>query len=95
MVVFSKFLQADFFSNALTLYFFQTMLSSYQTDKNNCWKNKVAAIYLVTTFSTKGKVEIFGATQVSELVNLTTFFENHVAPELKDPAGKYPSTHFG
>ncbi|CAB4022796.1 exportin-2-like, partial [Paramuricea clavata] len=49
------------------------------------WKSKDCAIYLVTSLATKKQTAKHGATQASELVNLTDFFNNQILPELKSP----------
>uniref|UniRef100_A0A2P2I486 Exportin-2 n=1 Tax=Hirondellea gigas TaxID=1518452 RepID=A0A2P2I486_9CRUS len=61
----------------------QNMLSSYQTNPAECWRNKVAAIYLVTTLSAKGATARHGTTQVNNLVNVTELYTAHIAPELQ------------
>lgn len=62
----------------------QNMLQSYQAKPNECWRNKVAALYLVTTLSAKGSTARHGTTQVNALVNVTDFFTTHVLPELQN-----------
>ncbi|CAL4096864.1 unnamed protein product [Meganyctiphanes norvegica] len=62
----------------------QSMLSTYGEKPNECWRNKVAAIYLVTTLSAKGQTARHGATQINELVNITEFYQNHIMPELQN-----------
>ncbi|RXG60395.1 hypothetical protein Avbf_15066 [Armadillidium vulgare] len=62
----------------------QTMLASYAQKPEEFWRNKVAAIYLVTTLSTKGSTARHGATQINELVNLPEFYQLHILPELQN-----------
>ncbi|XP_068237725.1 exportin-2 [Palaemon carinicauda] len=62
----------------------QSMLATYNEKPNECWRNKVAAMYLVTTLSAKGSTARQGATQINELVNITEFYQNHVLPELQN-----------
>lgn len=62
----------------------QSMLTTYNEKPMECWRNKVAAIYLVTTLSAKGSTARQGATQINELVNITEFYQNHVLPELQN-----------
>ncbi|XP_037790286.1 exportin-2-like [Penaeus monodon] len=62
----------------------QSMLATYGEKPNECWRNKVAAIYLVTTLSAKGHTARHGATQINELVNITEFYQNHILPELQN-----------
>ena len=61
----------------------QSMLATYTEKPAECWRNKVAAIYLVTTLSAKGQTARHGATLINELVNITDFFQGHILPELK------------
>ena len=64
------------------------MLAAYQSNPDQFWRNKVAALYLVTTLSAKGSTARFGATQINSLVNLDEFFNSHVLPELKGANGE-------
>lgn len=64
------------------------MLNSYNEKPSEFWRNKVAAIYLVTTLSAKGQTARHGATQVNELVNLTEFFQANILPELQNQDGE-------
>ncbi|XP_076036358.1 chromosome segregation 1 [Oratosquilla oratoria] len=63
----------------------QSMLATYAEKPTDCWKNKVAALYLVTTLSAKGQTARHGATQINELVNISEFYQNHVLPEIQNP----------
>ncbi|KAK7073145.1 hypothetical protein SK128_011362 [Halocaridina rubra] len=75
------------FEAKMTLVFgqyIQSMLSTYNENPMECWRNKVAAIYLVTTLSAKGSTARQGATQINELVNIMEFYQNHVLPELQN-----------
>lgn len=63
------------------------MLASYAQKPEEFWRNKVAAIYLVTTLSTKGSTARHGATQINELVNLPEFYQLHILPELQNQNG--------
>ena len=69
--------------------FSQSMLSTYSAKPQECWRNKVAAIYLVTTLSAKGQTARHGATQINELVNITEFYQNHILPELQSNDGMF------
>ncbi|XP_045624076.1 exportin-2 isoform X1 [Procambarus clarkii] len=62
----------------------QSMLATYAEKPAECWRNKVAAIYLVTTLSAKGHTARHGATKINELVNITEFFQGQILPELKN-----------
>uniref|UniRef100_A0A0X3PS99 Exportin-2 n=1 Tax=Schistocephalus solidus TaxID=70667 RepID=A0A0X3PS99_SCHSO len=50
------------------------------------WGAKDSALLLVTSLASRGKTEKLGVTSSSELVNIPTFFESHVLPELQNPA---------
>lgn len=62
----------------------QSMLATYAEKPTECWRNKVAAIYLVTTLSAKGQTARHGTTKVNELVNITEFYQGHILPELQN-----------
>ena len=62
--------------------FVVTMLNQYAANSSAFWKNKDAAIYLVTSLAQKGATAKFGTTKSNELVNLVEFFTGHVLPEL-------------
>ncbi|VDL61902.1 unnamed protein product [Hymenolepis diminuta] len=49
------------------------------------WCNKDSALLLVTSLAAKSKTEKLGVTSSSKLVNIPTFFETHVLPELQSP----------
>jgi len=73
------------------MYRLQTMLSAYNSNPEEYWRNKVAAIYLVTTLSAKGSTARHGATQINTLVNISDFCTSHVFPELSnDSVDKLP-----
>lgn len=60
-----------------------SMLQLYQTESGNNWKAKDAAIFLVTSLASKKQTAKHGTTQASELVNLQSFFAEHILPELQ------------
>ena len=62
-----------------------SMLNQYATNAAVHWKNKDAAIYLVTSLAQKGSTAKLGTTKSNELVNLVEFFTGHVLPELSGP----------
>jgi len=64
------------------------MLSNYAANPTQNWKNKDAAIYLVTSLASKGKTEKHGITQTNQLVNLVDFYQGHILPELSQSDGK-------
>lgn len=61
----------------------QHMLQEYAKNPSKNWKNKDAAIYLVTSLAAKGKTQKLGITQTSSLVNVVEFFNNHIVPDLQ------------
>ncbi|CAH8575839.1 unnamed protein product [Heterobilharzia americana] len=66
------------------------LLNEYASTPNGgAWTSKDAALLLVTSVASRGKTEKHGVTVSTELVNLTTFFENHVLPELQNPDVNY------
>lgn len=64
----------------------QVMLQSYAKDPNTAWKNKDAAIYLVTSLAAKAQTVKHGITKTNELVNLADFYNEHIFPDLRDPS---------
>jgi len=62
-----------------------SMLNQYAANSAAHWKNKDAAIYLVTSLAQKGSTAKLGTTKSNELVNLVEFFTGHVSPELSSP----------
>ncbi|KAK6166863.1 hypothetical protein SNE40_023474 [Patella caerulea] len=63
----------------------QGLLEEYTKNPAQNWKNKDAAIYLVTSLAAKGQTQKQGVTQTSGLVNMTEFFENQILPDLQSP----------
>jgi len=61
----------------------QAMLTEYSKNPSQNWKNKDAAIFLVTSLAAKGQTQKHGATQTSELVNIHEFLQNHILPILQ------------
>lgn len=59
------------------------LLELHSKDPARNWKSKDCAIYLVTSLAMKKQTAKHGATQASELVNLSDFFNNQILPELK------------
>ncbi|TPP63258.1 Exportin-2 [Fasciola gigantica] len=53
------------------------------------WVSKDAALLLVTSVAARGKTEKHGVTISTDLVNIPTFFEAHVLPELQNPNVNY------
>ncbi|XP_018646276.1 importin-alpha re-exporter (chromosome segregation 1-like protein) [Schistosoma mansoni] len=70
--------------------YIEHLLNEYtNTPNGGAWTSKDAALLLVTSVASRGKTEKHGVTVSTELVNLTTFFENHVLPELQSPNVNY------
>lgn len=63
----------------------QHMLSEYTKDPSHNWKNKDAAIFLVTSLAAKAQTQKLGVTKTSDLVNVVEFFTNHIVPDLQAP----------
>lgn len=63
----------------------QAMLQQYDANPANCWKQKDAALYLVTSLTNKGQTQKHGITQATALVNLSDFTAQHILPELMKP----------
>lgn len=61
----------------------QAMLAEFAKNPAENWKNKDAAIFLVTSLAAKGQTQKHGVTQTSELVNVSDFFQAHILPELQ------------
>ncbi|XP_067121155.1 exportin-2 [Centruroides vittatus] len=76
----SKFFEAKI-SEVFSQYV-QAMLQCYSSDPCNQWKNKDAAIYLVTSMAVKGQTSKHGITQTNELVNVVNFFREFILPDL-------------
>lgn len=69
----------------------QAMLQCYSSDPCNQWKNKDAAIYLVTSMAVKGQTSKHGITQTNELVNIVDFFREFILPDLhKTNVNEFP-----
>lgn len=64
------------------------MLLQYASD-HSCWRQKDAALYLVTSLANKGQTQRHGITQTSSLVSLPDFTSQHIIPELEKPNGNF------
>lgn len=69
------------------------MLTQYAANPAKNWKNKDAAIYLVTSLAAKGQTQKHGITQTNQLFNIVDFYQTQILLDLMSPNGKYPSTH--
>jgi exportin-2 (importin alpha re-exporter) len=58
------------------------LLGQYTADPANNWKAKDAAIYLVISLTVKSQSAAKGATEINEMVSITDFFSQQIAPEL-------------
>ncbi|KAJ0171405.1 hypothetical protein K1T71_012955 [Dendrolimus kikuchii] len=63
----------------------QLMLSKYAECGAAAWRGKDAAMYLVTSFASRGSTQAAGVTKASPLVDLAQFAANQVLPELQRP----------
>eukprot|EP00051_Salpingoeca_urceolata_P014441 m.183859 g.183859 ORF g.183859 m.183859 type:complete len:978 (+) comp18088_c0_seq1:151-3084(+) len=59
------------------------LLKEYMAAPAQNWKQKDTAIFLVTSLAVKGKTANQGTTQTNELVDIGSFFQQHVLPEFK------------
>jgi len=73
-------------TSAITGYV-QSLLSQYATDPKKYWKAKDAAIYLVMALTIRSKSLVKGATETNDLVNITDFFTQYIAPEIAAAKG--------
>lgn len=73
------------------LYFIvhKVMLQKYKENPWQNWRDKDTVLYLVTSLASKGQTERHGITQTSQLVDLTSFANEHVLPELQKDAGTF------
>ena len=62
--------------------YIKVMLESFASDPNTYWKNKDAAIYLVTAICVKGSTARLGTTQTTNLVNVVDFFNSYVKGDI-------------
>ena len=58
------------------------LLGQYAADPHNAWKAKDAAVYLVISLVGKSKSVVKGATETNDLVSVTDFFTQQIAPDL-------------
>lgn len=69
--------------------YLQVMLAKYAEQPAVHWRNKDAAMYLVTSLVSRGATQKHGVTQTSQLVSLPQFCQQHVLVELQRPDGVY------
>jgi exportin-2 (importin alpha re-exporter) len=63
--------------------YIQHMLSEYSHNPGKNWKDKDAAIFLVTSLAVKAQTQKHGITQTSDLVNIVDFYHSHIDPDLR------------
>ncbi|KAH7097236.1 importin alpha re-exporter [Auriculariales sp. MPI-PUGE-AT-0066] len=62
-------------------------LQKYGTNPQENWKDKDAAIYVLTAVAAKGGTGLQGITSRSMLIDVVEFFGQHIAQDLQAPAG--------
>ncbi|KAF5399333.1 Importin alpha re-exporter [Paragonimus heterotremus] len=66
--------------------YIEHLLNEYSSKSDgSAWLSKDAALLLVTSVAARGKTEKLGVTVSTKLVDIPTFYESHVLPELEDP----------
>lgn len=68
--------------------YLEIMLGKFAEDPKQNWRQKDAALYLVTSLASRGSTQKHGVTQTSQLVNISQFCQQHVLPELERPDGR-------
>ncbi|XP_030384597.1 exportin-2 [Scaptodrosophila lebanonensis] len=63
--------------------YLEILLNKYKENPVANWRSKDTAIYLVTSWASRGGTQKHGITQASELVPLPTFCGQHIIPELE------------
>lgn len=63
------------------------MLQKYAENPQLNWRNKDAALYLVTSLVSRGATQRHGVTQTSQLVSIPQFCQQNILPELERPDG--------
>lgn len=63
--------------------YIQALLTEYSKNPTGNWKSKDVALYLVTSLAAKAQTQKHGITQTSSLVNITDFFQSHIAPDIQ------------
>lgn len=65
--------------------YLQVLLSKYAENPAQNWRAKDTAIFLVTSFASRGSTQKHGVTQTSQLVPLPEFCQQQIIPELERP----------
>lgn len=68
--------------------YLEILLAKYKENPAVNWRAKDTAIYLVTSFASRGGTQKHGITQASELVPLPEFCAQQIVPELERPNSK-------
>lgn len=58
------------------------LLQQYSENPAENWVTKDIALYMVMALAVKGKTAASGATTINELVDITSFLQQHIVPEL-------------
>ncbi|KAF9447282.1 Cse1-domain-containing protein [Macrolepiota fuliginosa MF-IS2] len=66
-------------------------LNTYQANKEQNWKAKDSAIFMLTAIATKGSTTKHGVTSVNTLIDVVQFFSEHVFQDLQAPDGSVHS----
>ncbi|KAF8963542.1 importin alpha re-exporter [Flammula alnicola] len=64
-----------------------TGLSEYASNKEENWKAKDSAVYLLTAVATRGSTTQHGVTSTNTLVDVVKFFSDHVFQDLQATSG--------
>lgn len=82
-----KALRRDFEPQITSVFdsYIQQMLQEYANNPTGKWRNKDAAVYLVTSMAVKGSTVKSGTTSTSDLVNVVDFYVKFIKPELERP----------
>ncbi|KAF9134597.1 importin-alpha export receptor [Mortierella sp. 14UC] len=70
---------------AIITNYIQHYLQRYNANVANNWKDKDAAMFLLTSIAAKSSGSQFGVTETNAEVNILDFFEKHVIPDLNAP----------
>ncbi|KAG0271016.1 importin-alpha export receptor, partial [Linnemannia exigua] len=70
---------------AIITNYIQHYLQRYNTNVADNWKDKDAAMFLLTSIAAKSSGSQFGVTETNAEVNILDFFEKHVIPDLNAP----------
>lgn len=64
------------------------LLQEFSTNPLRKWREKDAALFLVTTLASRGQTRKHGTTKASELIDVVQFYESSVLPDLMNQDGK-------